>query len=320
MAGRNLFQPLRDWLFPAFDSGYCQQLAISMKGPRQENQDNYLLLAPGGGGECLSNGQTQPLQMTHWSEQWYRLAVADGMGGHQHGREIAEALVQALPNIKPQKNPALLREAVYGLHRQLLQQFATNDDHSPGTTLTLVDIHISGLVLVAHVGDSRLYHWKRGNGGQRCWQQLTHDHTQEEFDWRSLQGEEALYWHTPNPTDKQHTVAQAMGYGSYGLLANAQGHRPLQFSDDLRLDLAEELPPHAQGHADVFSLRLQPGDALLLASDGLWAMPGKDSPRLPVPTELGSSDALGKLVWDALAADGSDNTTAVLFRSLRVFC
>lgn len=316
MAERSVLKSLQDWLFPAFDTSKCQYLAASMKGPRQENQDNYLMLAPGGIGNCLINEQFQSLKITHWGDQWYRFAVADGMGGHRNGREVAEALIQALPTIKPQKNPALLREAVYSLHRQLMQNFVTDDEHSPGTTLTLVDVHISGLALVAHVGDSRLYHWKKGNHGNHHWQQLTYDHTQAEFDWRSSQYEEDIYWQQPTAADKRHTIAQAMGYGSYGLLVNADGHRPLQFADELRLDMVQDLPPHAQAHADVFSLRLQTGDALLLATDGLWSIPDTDGPHLPSPSMLDSQTALERLLWDVLAAESRDNTTAVLYRSL----
>ena len=311
-----IFQNLRDWLRPAFGITACQYFAASMKGPRKENQDNYLMLSPEGIGECLSNGQVKLLAIPQWDKQWYRFAVADGMGGHQQGREIAEALVLALPTIKPQPDPLILRAALYELHRQLMRDFATDDDHSPGTTLTLVDLHLSGSAVVAHVGDSRLYHWKKGNGSNRYWQQLTHDHTQAEFEWRSSQHEECSYWQQPTATDKQHAVAQAVGYGSYGLLTDTNGHRPLQFSDELRLDVIQDLPPHAQQHADIFALRLQPGDALLLATDGLWAMPDADCPHLPSPNTFDNQAALEKLIWDALAANGRDNTTAVLCRSL----
>lgn len=298
-------------LFPVFGCKHYQGLVTSQRGPRPENQDNYLLIKSGGEAHYLLDEQPQSRTIKGWGKHWWRLLVADGMGGHRDGRQISEALVQQALNVRPQYDPIHLREQVFKLHAALQQQFRKEGDrHNPGSTLLWVDVHVSGLATIAHVGDSRLFHW---SATDEEWQQLTHDHTQQEFDWRSA---DTAYVMGQEPTGKQHGLAQAVGYGSFGLLTNADGHRPLEFSTALRLDLVAELPPHASDHADVFSLQLQKGDALLLASDGLWSAPEQvGEPQLPPPQELVSATALDKLVWDILAADGRDNTTVVMLNT-----
>lgn len=285
-------------------------MAVSMRGPRAENQDNYLLIQPGGRAEYLLHEQAETRHIPGWGKQWWRLLLADGMGGHHNGREISETMIQLALDIKPVWEPGTLRQKLYTLHQQLRESFAQqHEQHSPGTTLVWVDVHISGLAVMAHVGDSRLYHW---SAIQRTWRQATHDHTYQEFDWRV---------NTASPDSQSATsrpgLAQAMGYGSYGLLVDADGQRSPMFSPHLRLDLAQEMLPHARSHADIMRLRLQAGDALLLASDGLWATPQQTEPLLPPLNMLDTATGLDKLVWDTLAAEGRDNTTAVLLRPLK---
>lgn len=93
--------------------------------------------------------------------------VCDGMGGHEKGEVASQTFSEALgkwysenanPDI-PLDNPQLdeqLSTAIEFAYRQLDAQ----DDggfKKMGTTLTLLYIHARG-VLVAHIGDSRIYH------------------------------------------------------------------------------------------------------------------------------------------------------------------
>lgn len=305
MLKRTPFQHLRAWLRPPCSPAQSTAQANSDKGSRPENQDNYLLITPDGTAQCLLEQSVHTWQQPNWSKQWWRLAVADGVGGHQNGREIAQQLVQMLSEIPPNFDCACMRASVLGLHTRLLKQFAINDAHSPGSTLLWVDIHQSGRCMVAHIGDCRLYHWQTDH-----WQVLTHDHTSEEFDWRETPDFEL--------SDKQNRVAQALGYGSFGLITTpGTTHRPLRFSEQVRLDLAKDLPTHAQSHADVFSFYLEPSSGLLLASDGLWSMPDTLRPIWLAPADLRQANQLSKLIWDSLSAnqddDTGDNATALLF-------
>ncbi|EIJ35242.1 protein serine/threonine phosphatase [Thiothrix nivea DSM 5205] len=305
MPERKLLHILRGYCCPVCAPNQYRGMAVSMRGPRAENQDNYLLVQPGGQAEWLVNEQLESRRITGWGNQWWRLLVADGMGGHRNGREVSEALVQLALEIRPVWEVSVLRQTLNHLHQQLLARFGQqHDQHSPGATLVWVDVHVSGLVMLAHVGDSRLYQWREG---RQAWRQVTHDHTWQEFAWR-------VDAEAGSPLPQEKGLAQAMGYGSYGVLANTDGARFPAFSPQLHLELAEEMLPHARAHADVTRLSLPPGDALLLSTDGLWATPGRDVPSLPSLNELDSSASLDTLAEDALAAGGRDNTTVVLLR------
>ncbi len=66
---------------------------------------------------------------------------------------------------------------------------------------------------------------------------------------------------------------------------------------------------------DVVTLPLEPGDQLLLCSDGLWNMVD-EAEILSVVTSSGDvQTACEKLVEAANAADGEDNITVVLVRT-----
>lgn len=301
-----LLHILRGYCCPVCSSNQYQGMAVSVRGPRAENQDNYLLVQPGGKAEYLLNEQAESRRITGWGKQWWRLLVADGMGGHRNGREVSEALVQLALAVRPVWDTSTLRHTLNALHQQLQARFGQlHDQHSPGTTLVWADVHVSGLVMLAHVGDSRLYHWQ---AVRQTWRQVTHDHTRQEFAWRT--DAEAA---GRSPAQEK-GLAQAIGYGSYGVLPNTGGECLPAFSPRIRLDLAEEMLPHAHTHADVTRLSLQRGDALLLSTDGLWATPGQDTPALPPLAALDSPPSLDKLTRDILAAGGQDNTTAVLFK------
>lgn len=101
-----------------------------------------------------------------------------------------------------------------------------------------IDIR-DGKTLLVHVGDSR--HLQAA--GTEALQKITWDHHTAEFDWREASSQQIDL----APINEQHAykLAQAMGFGSYWLIAQA-GQRLRQLSPQLRLDLAEDLNPVAQ--------------------------------------------------------------------------
>jgi protein phosphatase len=114
------------------------------------------------------------------------LMVADGMGGHGDGElasavtldTVLEHVVYAMPTLRPHDQGTereLAVELGAGIVRcqERLRQVAARKGASPslGTTLTLAYVRWPD-VYVAHVGDSRLYHWRDGKLAQ-----VTRDHT-----------------------------------------------------------------------------------------------------------------------------------------------
>lgn len=264
-----MISALRSTLYHLFPPTW-QCKARSHIGPRTENQDNYLQIYPNGRAYYQQAGDRRRKDgLEGWSKDFYRIAVADGMGGHLHGREVAEDLIQALMMLPAQISfdPLLLRNHLYTIHKQLMDKYhQAVGTRKPGSTLVMVDVHrVTGQVLLAHVGDSRAYVWRKGKPAPEM---LTWDHNNSEFDWRDAAKEDP---NTPIPsTEKSHAVAQAMGFGSYGLVIR-DGYRPRQLSASLRLDVEADLPSGAHSHADIRSFFLHKGDTLILATDGLWS-------------------------------------------------
>ena len=101
-------------------------------------------------------------------------AVADGMGGHRGGNVASAMAVEALQQVdlSEQPNPARLREAVEAANAAIWErQLADLSLSGMGTTLTALWAGKDSL-LIAHVGDSRLYSYAGG-----IIHQVTTDHS-----------------------------------------------------------------------------------------------------------------------------------------------
>ena len=87
---------LADFRFaPCFDVAVASRVGC---GPstRAENQDNFVVVDFDGRACRLQDQQPCFVTVDGWPSGHGRLAVLDGMGGHGHGREAAEALAAAL--------------------------------------------------------------------------------------------------------------------------------------------------------------------------------------------------------------------------------
>ena len=275
--------------------------ARSETGPRPENQDNYLIIRGEGEAEYLREGRPHRLRVPRWPRRHWRLCLMDGMGGHVHGREFAASVAEALLSepFAP-RSPCRRRERLEAIHQELHGLWHLGTE-SPGSTLVWIDIQPNGLAHLAQVGDSRAFLWREGS-----WQRLTQDHTPAEFQWRD--GDPIEGGQPP-----RNVITQALGYGSFGLIRDPSGEKPVAYSERLRLDLADELPPDKQEHADLAMIQLRRGDSLLLASDGLWSGEEKE-PWLQLRTEGKLHERLRELLWGVLRKGAEDNMTAVACR------
>ena len=133
-------------------------------GPRlrAENQDNVVLVDTAGEAVFLRDGQPQRRRLDGWRAGHARLAVLDGMGGHGHGRDAAEAVAAGLLALPPCDAPDELARRLDLLHAELQHRFAGSSGPRPGTTLTLLELRAGDVPLLYHVGDSRLYEITRG--------------------------------------------------------------------------------------------------------------------------------------------------------------
>jgi serine/threonine protein phosphatase PrpC len=188
--------------------------------------------------------------------------VLDGMGGHGHGREAAEAVVAGLLAMPACATLAELSGRLDVLHASLQAQFCAGaaPDKRPGTTLTMLELRPGQAALLYHVGDSRLYEIRAG----RIFP-LTVDHVPATV--YAMQGllTEAEWWQQVHGEHRTQ-ISQAF------ILGNAFA-TPAELDDPLYALSPLNLPPFLYHLPDRRALELDPDAVYLLATDGFWACP-----------------------------------------------
>jgi serine/threonine protein phosphatase PrpC len=277
-----------------------------------ENQDNFLMIDGDGRAAFMRDQQPQQQNIASWRSGHVRLAVLDGMGGHGHGREAAEAVVAGLLTIPPCTDIVELAAHLDALHARLQVEFAGGDAAKrPGTTLTLLEIAPGQPPLLYHVGDSRLYEVT----AERVLP-MTVDHVpatafamagvldQQEW-WQQVHGEH------------RSQIAQAF------ILGNAFAD-PSRLSDELFELSTHTLPPFLRHLPDRRAITLRPDAVYILATDGFWAcaQPHLWISRWPALLARGNNArAMADLLFDEMTtrpppALHIDNLTAIVLRPI----
>jgi protein phosphatase len=221
--------------------------------------------------------------------------VADGMGGHSHGEVASRMAVESIRRFvteaerekdatwpfpydpRLQRHSNVLKAAVRLAHDQVLSAIR-RDGNLYGMGTTVVGCLVrDSTVAVAHVGDSRAYRLHDGKLDR-----LTQDHT-----WVNEQ-----------------VVA--------GFLSEEQAR-----DHPLKNVVTRALGGDSEVRVDVSEIELEPGDTLLLCSDGLTTM--LDDPEIEehlLAMENGDLDrACESLVSEANVRGGHDNVTVVLVQA-----
>jgi protein phosphatase len=211
------------------------------------------------------------------------LLVADGMGGHAAG-EVASAIARdevrrdyyAAPPASDAEVPEALRRALLAANAEIVKDRQRDPArHDMGTTCSVVLIR-GGRFWVAHVGDSRVYRWRPGR-----LQRLTRDHN----------------WAEELVEAGRIDTMEAMNHLGRHMLTRALG-----IDADVQADIHDARP-------------LEPGDRLLLCTDGLTGEVSEDE----IESLLGSGDpahAARALIEAANRAGGLDNITVVLVEAI----
>jgi serine/threonine protein phosphatase PrpC len=208
--------------------------------------------------------------------------VADGMGGQACGEVAAQATLEAVRRYvtEPDLSLSLLQsaqEAVRAGNRRV-RQMAREELACQGMGSTIImAMWRMPQLVIANVGDSRAYLWRAGQ-----LQQLSSDQTlQNELRQAGTFTEQQL-------KDFEYKNVLTMAIGA---------------ADDIRIQTAE--------------LLMQPGDEILLCSDGLWFI-GDDVLSSLLADGLAADDTLEStvqhLIDTAKGKGGHDNITAVLLR------
>ncbi|MDW8290944.1 MAG: Stp1/IreP family PP2C-type Ser/Thr phosphatase [Armatimonadota bacterium] len=214
----------------------------------------------------------------------FALLVADGMGGRNAGevasRTAVEAASQAiLNNVQHVDAPALLRFAVEAAHVAIQQRAEGNPEYEGMGTTLVIALAKDREIWIASVGDSRAYVLR----GERLLP-LTEDHTfvAEQVRVGGMTLEQARH------SRFRHMLTRAVGTSSV------------------------DYTP------DVVPARLQPGDMLLLCTDGLTSMVWEEEMvRLLRKYRHDPDRACQSLIDAANAQGGQDNITVLLAADMR---
>ena len=189
----------------------------SRQGPRQYNQDRLAY---------------------SYSKDALLLVVADGMGGHRHGEMAAQLAVSTMTDafqrlaVPTLSSPAKFlidhMQQIHDMIDQLTQERELME--SPRTTIVAAIVQ-RGVLYCAHVGDSRLYHFRDGHLLYR-----TEDHSIVQS------------WYTKGIINKDEMSTHPYRHKVYSCLG---GDVPPKIDLSDRQELAE-------------------GDTILLCTDGVW--------------------------------------------------
>ena len=225
-------------------------------------------------------GYALPATPAHVRSHGWLFALADGVGGQEHGEIASQAAVESVvagfrdaPAGEP--HSALLTRLVQAANVRVFEAGHLGGRSRTGMATTIVACALRfDRVVVAHVGDSRCYLIRRGQATA-----LTRDHT-----FSNEQARLGLL-----------TVQEAADSLHRHLLSRALG-------TDLVVNV--ETSEH----------HMLAGDVLLLSSDGLHgALTGEEMARL-VRESPDLNSAAQKLVALANQKDGSDNISVQLIR------
>lgn len=290
-----------------------RSIASPIEGDCAENEDNYLTIDGDGQMECLLQQRRTRALVAGWPAGHRRLAVLDGVGGHGHGREIAERVVAGLSALPACSDQLRLNAALDDLHRSVQAEFS-GAAMAPGTTLLLIEMPPHGPALLYHVGDSRLFAL-RATGLEL----LTVDHSPPTaFALKGLISESE--WRKQVLAEDRRAISQAFGLGSSLL-------EPGVLEPELTPLGAEMLPSFLAHLPDRRAIEIEPDAVYLLATDGLWSFQAPSVFLKNMSELIGHSECedLADLVDQIVLAHYQasrqephvDNTTFIVFRATK---
>lgn len=202
--------------------------------------------------------------------------VADGMGGHNAGdyasRYTVDTIVDTIKNLEEKNPEQIIKLAVSRANHMLLQK--SNEDinlQGMGTTVVVLSI-LENRLLIANVGDSRLYIVNR----QKI-KQITRDHSYVQEMVRIGEMDEITAREHPD----KNIITRAIGVTNEVLI-------------------------------DFFEEEIEGGDIILMCSDGLTNMILDEDIKSIINGQRDVVEMAEKLVETANKNGGKDNITVVI--------
>lgn len=208
--------------------------------------------------------------------------VADGLGGLKAGEVASRVATQTVFEELSRPDGVGLGlsdrvvSAIKLANQSILDKQATDGHEGMATTIVAM-VAVDRRMVVAHVGDSRAYRLRSGS-----LQPLTKDHTLTQF----LLDAGILKPEAVEDFQYRHVVLNPLGTSA------------------------------GQLRVDVFEDGIQPGDVLLICSDGLHGIVSDDEIRRVLESESNPELACERLVTLANEAGGPDNITVIVARAV----
>lgn len=207
--------------------------------------------------------------------------VADGMGGHDAGAAASAAVVTEFGLLAGTPTVGIdAMRAALARARDIVERIG-HQGRAAGTTLSgvaVTEVDGSGYWLTVNVGDSRTYRFAEG-----VLEQISVDHSvvQELIDAGVLDSEAA------GRDSRRNEITRAIGAGG-------------------------------GGEADFWLVPAEPGDRMLICSDGLSGEVSAERIAQVLADVRSPQDAATRLVHEAMLQGGRDNITAVVVDALQV--
>ena len=257
---------------------------------RSNNEDHFAIASFGRSLELTQSNLPPDDTPTRHDLAGQALLVTDGLGGQAAGETASRAAINLLFQLvvetpdwifrldDPPLAAEIERRASQRMDQisQTMTQQADADPHLRGfgTTLTMA-WGVGSQWIVAHVGDSRAYLCRQGE-----LKQLTHDHT----------------------------VAQALADAGMIKQTDVRFHRMRNRLTQLLGDDVRHVTPQIE------HLVVQPGDSVLLCTDGLTDMLPDSLIAGLLAEATSAAECCLRLITAALDAGGKDNVTAIVGR------
>jgi len=265
---------------------------LTDRGKKRATNEDQFLIAALARALCIQQSSLREAPVQYADADGQLLVVADGMGGHAGGAEASALALNAIEDFllhalkwlfalgasaETERIDVLgeLRSALRRADARVCEAASRHPElQGMGTTLTIAYTHGSEL-FVAHVGDSRCYLYRGG-----VLYQLTQDHTLvAEMVRNGVLPPERVARH-----QWRHIITNVVGGPKPGV------------------------------RAEVHKSSLEPGDVVLLCTDGLTEMVKDDEIAAILRAEQNPRVASERLVGLANERGGVDNVTVVVSR------
>ena len=259
----------------------CQPMFLSITMKPKTNYRLTIATASHKGDRDYQQDRVEVLQHPY-DKQCFMVVVADGMGGRSGGSQASSQVVESARELFKQFDvekddpAAMLRQLVVDAHA-VIRMLKISSELEPHSTIAAHLLLPSGADHWVHSGDSRIYHFRKG---QLLMRTRDHSYVQGLIDKGEISEKDAI------------------GHEQSNLLTGCLG--------------MDTEPPIAQ----AFIEQIEIGDAVLSCTDGLWAYFSEDE-LAKMAYALTPADACKQLLTKARtrAAGKGDNVSVAILKA-----